>query len=82
MNKTSLFCVLVLLASATSGSAFSEEVFNSHEKYKIFSFVGAGLAVGETVFSDEGSRLSIKPYIFHHSDYGFIDDRDSSGELS
>ncbi|MCQ1058460.1 MipA/OmpV family protein [Photobacterium sp. ZSDE20] len=73
MNKTSLFCVLVLLASATSGRAFSEEVFNSQGKYKNFSFVGAGLAVGETVFSDKGSRPSIKPYIFHHSDYGFID---------
>lgn len=56
-----------------STAAYSQEIFEPQEKYKHYTFLGAGAAIGESVFSSDGSEFSVKPYIFHQSDYGFID---------
>ncbi|EOD78809.1 membrane protein [Grimontia indica] len=45
----------------------------AQDKYKDFGFVGAGLTVGESVFSNQGAKAGAEPYLFYNSEHGFID---------
>ncbi len=51
---------------------FSANV-NAQERFKDFTFVGAGAAVEESVFANDGAKPGAALYLFHHSQYGFID---------
>ncbi|WP_114765049.1 MipA/OmpV family protein [Vibrio rhodolitus] len=65
--KTSTSVIIGLGLLLSSGAVYSQA------KYKNFSFVGAGVTSGQSVFSDQGARVGVDPYLFHNSDYGFID---------
>lgn len=67
MNDTPSLLTIGLGVLALSAEAYSQE------KFKNFSFVGAGVTVGETVFTDNGTQLGAEAYLFHHSKYGFVD---------
>ncbi|WP_064603721.1 MipA/OmpV family protein [Photobacterium sp. J15] len=67
MDKTPSILMIGLGMLVVSGEAYSQE------RFKNISFVGAGVTVGESVFSDNGTRLGAEANLFHHSKYGFID---------
>lgn len=68
-RKTNRIAILCLLgASATSAPVMSQILFDD------LTFIGAGGSVGESVFSrEDDAQLNLQPYVFHNSDYGFID---------
>ncbi|CZF80729.1 MipA/OmpV family protein [Grimontia marina] len=45
----------------------------AQDKYKDFGFIGAGLAIGKSVFSHQGTKAGVEPYLFYNSEHGFID---------
>ncbi|MDP5254486.1 MULTISPECIES: MipA/OmpV family protein [unclassified Vibrio] len=54
-------------------SVFSPPVV-SQVLFDDLTFIGAGVSVGESVFSrEDDAQLNLQPYVFHHSDDGFID---------
>ena len=55
------------------GMGFVALGVHAEDTFKHTTFVGAGLSTGQSVFSDNGARLGLEPYLFHHSEYGFID---------
>ncbi len=67
MHNTPLLLLIGMGTLALSGQAYSQD------KFKDFTFIGGALTVGESVFSDKGTRVGAEPYLFHNSDYGFID---------
>ena len=73
MHNSVVLLVTAFGALVTSAAAYSQEIFQPQDKYKHYTFLGAGAAIGESVFASDGSEFSVKPYIFHQSDYGFID---------
>ncbi|OAN10988.1 hypothetical protein A3K86_18595 [Photobacterium jeanii] len=68
MNKNALFgCITFTALSTFSG------ITQAQERFKDFTFVGAGVAAEESVFSVDGAKPGAALYLFHHSQYGFVD---------
>ncbi|WP_162064333.1 MipA/OmpV family protein [Vibrio taketomensis] len=63
---------LIALTIGSGALFFSIEAY-SQDQFDDFTFVGAGVATGESVFSNQGNRVGAELYLFHNSQYGFID---------
>lgn len=67
MSKNAFFIKCALLSAVCSAPALAQDTF------KDYGFIGGGLTVGESVFSNEGTKAGAEPYLFYNSDKGFID---------